>query len=253
MKITFLGTGTSDGVPMIGCKCEVCRSRNKKNKRLRSSILITHKDKNYLIDTSIDFREQMLRENINHIENIFYTHSHADHTYGIVDIRAINWAMNNKTIDCYGNKETMDDLSKRYDFIFNPIQRGGGLPSIKFKIIDKPMQIDGLTIIPINILHGILPILGYRFNNFAYITDASKIEKSSLDIIKDVDVLVINTLRYRDHSTHFGAQTAVDIIQSLNVKRTYLTHMTHDINHNKFLHELPKNIKPAFDGLKIYI
>ncbi len=253
MKITFLGTGTSDGVPMIGCKCRVCKSRNKKNKRLRSSVLITHEDKNYLIDTSSDFREQMLRENINHIENVFYTHAHADHTYGIVDLRAMNWIMDNKTINCYGNKETMDELYERFNFIFNPVQRGGGLPNLKFDVIDKPMTIDGLTITPINVYHGVLKILGYRFNNFAYITDASKIEDSSLELINGVDTLVFNALRYRNHTTHYGAQTVVNIVEKLNVKRVYFTHMTHDIDHNKFLRELPKNVEPAYDGLKIYV
>ncbi len=253
MKITFLGTGTSDGVPMIGCKCPVCRSHNKKNKRLRSSVLISNGDTNHLIDTSSDFRQQMLREGVDHIENVFYTHAHADHTYGIVDLRAMNWIMGNKTINCYGNKETMDELYERFNFIFNPVQRGGGLPNLKFGVIDKPMTIDNLTITPIKVWHGILKILGYRFNNFAYITDASKVDDSSLRIIDGVDTLVFNALRYRDHQTHLGAQAVVNIVEKLNVKRVYLTHMTHDIEHNKFLKELPKNVEPAYDGLKIYV
>ncbi len=253
MEIIFLGTGTSDGVPMIGCKCKICQSKNKKNKRLRSSIIIKHEDKNYLIDTSIDFRQQILRENIDSIDTVFYTHSHADHCNGIVDLRAINWAMGNKSIDCYGNEETMNNLKDKYDFIFNPIQRGGGLPSLNFNIIENTIKKNGLIITPIKVMHGILPILGYRFNNFAYVTDASKIEESSLDLIKGVDVLVLNALRYRNHSTHFGAQTAVDLIQSLDVKQAYLTHMTHDIDHNKFDKELPSNISPAYDGLRVFV
>ncbi len=254
MKITFLGTGTSDGVPMIGCKCRICRSHNKKNKRLRSSVLITYKDQNYIIDTSSDFRQQMLREQINHIDGVFYTHAHADHTYGIVDLRAMNWIMGHKTINCYANKETIDEIYNCFNFIFNPnTQRGGGLPDIKLHIIDKPMVIDDLTITPIKAYHGKLKILGYRFNNFAYITDASKIEDSSLELIKGVDTLVLNALRYRNHTTHFGAQTALDIVEKLNVKRVYFTHMTHDIEHNKFSRELPKYVNPAYDGLKIEV
>lgn len=254
MKITFLGTGTSDGVPMIGCKCPVCKSRNKKNKRLRSSVLISHENNNYLIDTSSDFRAQMLREKVNHIESVFYTHAHADHTYGIVDLRAMNWVMGNKTINCYGNKETMDELYDKFSFIFNPnTQKGGGLPNLKFDVIDKPMTTSNMTITPINVYHGRLPILGYRFNNFAYITDASNIEDSSLKLIDGVDTLVFNALRYRNHGTHYGAQSVVNIVEKLDVKRVYLTHMTHDIEHNKFLRELPKNVEPAYDGLKIHV
>lgn len=253
MEITFLGTGTSDGVPMIGCCCSVCKSKDKRDKRLRSSLLIKNDIKNYIIDTSLDFREQMLREKIRHIDKVFYTHSHADHIAGIVDLRSINCAMDGKVIKCYGNKETIEELKIKYDFFFNPPQKGGGLPLTNFEIIEKAIHIDGIKITPLKVWHGILPILGYKFNEkFAYITDASKLEADTLKEIKGIDTLVINCLRYRPHSTHLSAQEVVDIVLSLGIKKVYLTHMTHDIGHRKFTKDLPKNIKPAYDGMKIY-
>ena len=252
MKITFLGTGTSDGVPVLGCNCEVCTSKDRRDKRTRTSIVINYNNKNYIVDTSLDFRYQLLREKIKNIECVFYTHHHADHSSGIVDLRALNFTMR-KSIDCYGNKSTMEILADKYDYFFNPVQKGGGLPQVHFYHISEPFELDGLKITPIPVKHGILSILGYRFNDFSYITDSSYISESSLNIIKGSKVLVLNALRYRGHSTHLSLQEAVNIADSLQIKKVYFTHMTHDILHRRLLKELPKNMQPAYDGLSFVV
>lgn len=253
MKITFLGTGTSDGVPMIGCKCRSCKSKDKKDKRTRSSVIITENNKNYIIDTSLDFRYQMLREKIDHLDVVFFTHAHADHTSGIVDLRSVNFAMNGKTINCYGNEETMNTLKEKYDFFFNPLQIGGGLPQVEFHNIKGKLKFDNITITPIPIKHGVLNIFGYRFNNFTYITDSSFISDESFKLIEGSEILVLNALRYRPHCTHFSIQEAVDIAEKTGIKEIYFTHMTHDILHKKLEKELPNNMHPAYDGLKLYL
>lgn len=250
MKITFLGTGTSDGVPMIGCKCKVCSSKDKRDKRLRASILIQNKGKTYTVDTSLDFRAQMLKEKVSELEAVFYTHQHADHTSGIVDLRSLNFAMN-KPIDCYGNTETMDILKDKYDYFFNPVQIGGGLPQVNFHIIEKPMQFGDMKVVPIPIKHGVLNILGYRFDNFVYITDASFISEESFKLIEGTKILVLNALRYRPHHTHLSLQESVNIADRIGAKKTYFTHMTHDVLHKNLEKELPKNMFPAYDGLTI--
>lgn len=252
MKITFLGTGTSDGVPMIGCKCKVCSSKDKKDKRTRSSILIQHNNKNYIVDTSADFRYQMLREKIDRLDAVFYTHSHADHTSGIVDLRSLNFIMHDY-IDCYGNKKTMDILRDKYDFFFNPVQIGGGLPQVVFHDIENTMMFDDIEVTPIPIKHGILDILGYRFNNFTYITDASFISDESFKLIEGTEILVLNGLRYRPHHTHLSLQESVNIADKLGVKKAYFTHMTHDVLHRHLERELPANMHPAYDGLIIEV
>ena len=252
MKIIFMGTGTSDGVPMIGCKCKVCTSKDKRDKRTRSSVLINHNNKNYIIDTSADFRWQMIRECIDNLDAVFYTHAHADHTSGIVDLRSLNFIMN-RSIDCYGNKDTMNTLRDKYDFFFNPIQVGGGLPQVVFHIIEKDIIFDDLKVIPIPVEHGVLNILGYRFNNFTYITDASFIKDDSLKLIEGSEVLVLNGLRYRPHHTHLCLQQSVNIADKLGIKKVYFTHMTHDVLHRHLEKELPINMYPAYDGLTIEI
>lgn len=253
MTITFLGTGTSDGVPMIGCDCDVCLSRDKRDKRLRSSVLITSKNKNYIIDTSSDFREQMLKHKVKNLECVLFTHHHADHVSGIVDIRALNFAMGGRSINCYGNDETINTLKDRYSFFFNPAQMGGGLPLVNFTTIDSALQINDLTITPLKINHGKLNILGYKINNLAYITDASFIPEETIEQVKGVDVLVLNALRYRSHGTHLSIREAVDIADIIGARETYFTHMTHDVSHKRLSRELPHGLHPAFDNLKLEI
>lgn len=252
MKIIFLGTGTSDGVPMIGCKCNVCKSKDKRDKRTRSSVLIQHKNKNYIIDTSLDFREQMLREKVDSLEAVFYTHHHADHSSGIVDLRSLNFMMH-RHIDCYGNKDTMDVLKDKYDYIFNPVQIGGGIPDLEFHIIENATKFDDITVTPIPVKHGILNILGYRFNNFTYITDASSISDENIKLIKGSEILVLNGLRYRPHSTHLSLQESVNIADTIKAKKTFFTHLTHDVLHKNLEKELPKSMYAAYDGLTLEI
>ena len=251
MKVTFLGTGTSDGVPLIGCKCDICRSKDKKDKRTRSSIMITHNNKNYLIDTSIDFRYQMIREDVDELEAVFYTHHHADHVSGIVDLRSLNFVMGGKVINCYANEPTLDNLKEKYEYFFTPTQLGGGLPKVLFHQIDKPILLDDIKITPLKVLHGNMNILGYRFNNLAYITDASFISEETLKLLEGTETLILGALRYKPHPTHMSLQEAVDISNIIKPKVTYFTHMTHNVKHSELSKQLPKNIYPAYDTLKI--
>lgn len=253
MRVTFLGTGTSDGVPLIGCKCDICRSTNKKNKRTRSSIMITHNYKNYLIDTSIDFRYQMIRENVDSLEAVFYTHNHADHVSGIVDLRSLNFVMGGKTINCYANEPTLNNLKDKYDYFFKPTQLGGGLPKVLFHQIDKPLLFDDIKVTPLKVLHGNMNILGYRFNNFSYITDVSFISDETLQLLEGTEVLVLGALRYKPHPTHLSLQEAADISNIIKPKATYFTHMTHNVEHKELSRQLPKNMYPAYDSLKIEV
>lgn len=254
MKVTFLGTGTSYGIPMIGCDCKVCRSSFSENKRLRSSILVSYNDRNILIDTTPDLRTQMLRADVRHVDAVLFTHHHADHLFGLDDVRIFNH-LQNSSIPCYGNKITVDAVCQAFEYVFNPnTPKGGGLPRLEIHRFDSPVDLFGRTVIPIPVYHGTLPILGFRWANFAYITDCSDIPAESLNLVKGVDTLVLNGLRYRTHPTHFSIGQAIDIIQQhIKPKRAYLTHISHDIDYHDLEIELPESIELAYDGLIIDI
>ncbi len=251
MHLTFLGTGTSHGIPVIGCKCNVCRSKNKKNKRSRSSVWIRGTACSILIDTSLDFRNQALENNITDVDSILYTHSHADHLHGLDDVRIF---CRGKSIATYGDSKTLSDIKKRYSYIFRKTQKGGGKPSLELKTIGKNgVKIGEISVIPIPIQHGRLKILGYRLNNIAYLTDCSHIPEKSITLLQKLDVLIIGALRYKKHKTHFSISEAVEAIERLSPKRAYLTHLCHDIDHDVLLKKLPEKIEPAYDGLEIEI
>lgn len=262
MKITFLGTGTSHGIPVIGCDCEVCRSNKKENKRFRSSIFIETDENKILIDATPEFRLQAIRANITHLDFALITHAHADHIHGLDDLRSLT---KKKKLNVYGNKETIDDIKKRFSYIFKSNNIGGGKPNIDFKLLDnnhhppkrnkkeKDPELMKNKIIPIPVKHGNLDIYGYRIDNFAYITDCSFIPVSSMKLLEGIEVLTLGALRYRPHITHFSIEQAVDIIEKLGCKMGYLTHFCHDIEHRKLEKELPMHIRPAFDTLQINI
>lgn len=251
MKITFLGTGTSQGVPVIGSNHPVSRSTNTKDKRLRTSALISWGDTNIAIDCSPDFRQQMLRNDVKHLEAILFTHEHADHTAGLDDIRPFVYHQGDMPI--YGLKRVINELRTRFAYIFATENRYEGAPSVIVnEVSTAPFELQGKTIVPIAVQHGKLPILGYRIENLAYITDAKYIADSELEKLKGLDVLVLNCLRDEMHPTHLNLTEALAIIAVLKPKRTYFTHISQTFGfHDEVQRRLPENVYLAYDNLAI--
>ena len=252
MKLTFLGTGTSTGVPSIGCDCETCMSDDARDKRLRVSILIEHRDKKILVDTSIDFRQQALRAQISHLDAVFITHCHVDHVFGLDDIRPLNFR--HGPMGVYANEIAWIDLRRIFQYIFNPTHFGGGLPQLLPHIVEPGAQFcigEDLEITPLEVTHGILPVIAYRFNDFAYATDLKTIPSVSMDGLRDLDVLVLDCVRIKPHSTHLCLEEALDIITDLRPKRAFLTHLNHDIMHERDSCLLPDNVQFGYDQLVV--
>ncbi len=260
MKITFLGTGTSQGVPIIGCKCAVCDSVNPKDHRLRSSVMIEEKGKRFIIDTGPDFRQQMLREKVDGITAVIYTHEHRDHVAGLDDIRAFNFIMKKK-IDLYMTEKTRESIHRQFEYIFTE-KKYPGIPEINIHIIDeKPFTIEGVTFTPILVKHLHLPVLGFRVGNparpaggFSYITDANFIPEEEKKKIYGSEVLVLNALRKEKHVSHFNLEEAIAQAKELKCKKTFFTHISHQMGlHEEVEDELPENIHLAFDGLHLML
>ena len=253
MKITFLGTGTSQGIPIIGSTHPVCLSNDKKDKRLRSSIMLEWETYRYIVDCGPDFRQQLLREKVNDIDGIIFTHEHADHTAGLDDIRPFCHKMGNVPI--YVPERIADNLQMRFYYIFTKENRYPGAPSVKMQMIyNKPFQLNGKTFLPVEYYHGNILIFGYRIDNFAYLTDFKSIEEDEKKKLKNLDVLVINALRLEPHPTHLNLEDALALIKDLNPKKAYLTHMSHRLGfHEEVQKQLPKNVFLAYDGLQIMI
>lgn len=253
LNITFLGTGTSQGIPMIASNDPVCLSKDSKDMRLRSSILISWEGSNFVIDCGPDFRQQMLRENVQNLQGVFFTHEHADHTAGMDDLRPFCYQIGEMPI--YLNKQTLKNLEKRFEYIFTKVNRYPGVPSVTPIIFDdQPFIVKGLEVCPINFLHGNLTVSGFRFQDFAYLTDVKSISKNEINKLKNLDVLVVNALRIDPHPTHFNLQEALDFVAEIQPKKTYFTHISHKLGfHKEVSKKLPKNVFLAFDGLKISV
>lgn len=253
--VTFLGTGTSQGVPMIACDCEVCQSTDPKDKRLRSSVLLTINGKNYVIDTGPDFRYQMLREHIKDIDGILFTHEHKDHIAGLDDIRPFNY-LQHKDINLYCYDLVEKAIRRDYYYAFGE-HKYPGVPSLNILPIDKDHSFqlnDEIDVHPIEVMHYKLPVLGFRIGDFTYITDCKTIEPKELEKIKGTKILVINTLHERPHISHLTLQEALDIIHIIQPENAYLTHISHSFaKHEAILKKLPRNVYPAYDGLKLTI
>ncbi|MDB5282358.1 MAG: fold metallo-hydrolase [Bacteroidota bacterium] len=253
MEITFLGTGTSGGVPLIGCQCRVCKSTDPRDKRLRSSLLIKTTDLTVAIDCGPDFRQQMLREDVRNLDAIIMTHSHKDHTGGLDDIRAFNY-INKKAMDIYCDYATELGIKDQYSYIFTETDYPY-LPQINFiRINDSPFNVGKLNVMPIEVLHGKMPVKGYRFGDFTYVTDAKTIAEKERAKIRGTRVLVVNALRYEDHYSHFTIGEAIELAEDIKPEVTYLIHMSHQFGlHAEQEKKLPPHIRPAYDGLKINV
>ena len=252
MKLTFLGTGTSTGVPSIACDCETCLSDDPRDKRLRASILIEHRDKKILVDTSSDFRQQALRAEIRRLDAILITHCHVDHVFGLDDIRPLNFRYG--AIGVYANETAWVDLRRIFQYIFEPSHFGGGLPQLVPHTVvhDAPFMIgEELEITPLEVIHGKLPVIAYRFNDFAYATDLKTIPPDSMDGLRGLDVLVLDCVRIKPHSTHLCLDEALDIIADLKPRRAFLTHLNHDVMYERDSKLLPSNVQLGCDGLVI--
>jgi phosphoribosyl 1,2-cyclic phosphate phosphodiesterase len=253
MKLTFLGTGTSKGIPVIGSTNEVCLSNSIKDKRLRTSALISWGNFNFVIDCGPDFRQQMLRENISKIDGIIYTHEHADHTAGLDDIRPFTQRYGDLPI--YAYERVLQNLEKRFDYIFTTENKYPSAPSVLVNTIEnKPFVLGDLEVVPIEVKHGKLSIFGYRFDKLAYLTDVSFINDKEKEKLKNLTVLVINALRIKDHPTHFNLEKALQLINEVQPKKAYITHISHKLGfHTVVEKSLPENVFLAYDGLKIKI
>jgi len=254
MELTFLGTGTSQGVPVIACDCDICLSKDPKDKRLRSSAMITIQGKNYVIDSGPDFRQQMLRENVQDLRAILFTHEHKDHVAGMDDVRAFNFK-HQRDIDVYCDHNVQKALLREYPYVFSDFKYPG-VPEVKVHQIDKDQAftIDGVLFTPVEVMHYKLPVLGYRVGDLTYITDANYISEQEVEKIKGSKVLVINALRKRKHISHFNLEEALEFIERISPDRAYLIHISHLLGkHEDVSKELPENVFLAYDGLKIKI
>jgi phosphoribosyl 1,2-cyclic phosphate phosphodiesterase len=252
MKITFLGTGTSQGVPMIGCECEVCRSKDPLDKRLRTSILISNDGKNVVVDTGPDFRYQMLRENVKTLEAVVFTHEHKDHIAGMDDIRAYNY-LQQRDMDLYATSGVQEALKRDFFYAFNNSKYPGVPKAVLHEIHHgKRFSLIGLDFTPFEVMHLKLPVTGYRVGDFSYITDANFISEESKKIIRGSKVIVLNALRKEKHVSHFTLDEAVAMMQELSPEKGYFVHMSHQIGmHEEVNKSLPENIRLAYDGLVI--
>ncbi len=252
MTITFLGTGTSQGVPVIACGCEVCTSADKRDKRLRSSILVEG-DKTVVIDSGPDFRYQMLRANVQHLDALVFTHEHKDHVAGMDDIRAFNYKQNSP-IDVWAEERVQAAIKREFHYIFTEFKYPG-IPQVNLNTItDQPFLIGDIKFIPIEVMHYKLPVKGFRINDFTYITDAKTISDSEKELIKGSSILVINALQKQTHISHFTLEEAIAFAQEIGAERTYFTHISHRLGrHEDISKDLPPGIELAYDGLKLEI
>ena len=263
IRVTVLGSGTSHGVPAIGCDCEVCRSADPRDTRTRPSILIqipgtdphpfADAVRSILIDTSTDLRTQAIANDVRRVDAILFTHTHADHVFGIDDVRRFN-QMQKTAIPCFADAETVGALRKMFAYIFEPPkQQGGGLPRLSLFPIAGPFTLGGLDIIPVPLFHGVLPVLGFRVGSFAYLTDCNRVPDASIELLSGVRTLIIDALRHRPHSTHFSVNEAIEMAARIGATRTYFTHICHDLPHAATCASLPPGVELAYDGLVLEI
>ena len=250
MEVLILGSGSSAGTPVIGCRCETCTSDNPRNRRSRASVLVTVNGHALLIDTGPDLRQQALREGIGRVDAVLYTHPHADHLNGIDDLRAFCFHQR-AAIPIYGNPFTLADIQNRFSYCFFPPSNYWDKPVLDARPVEGPFEFHGIEITPLTVLHGKWPIYGYRIGNFAYITDVSEIPSETWPQLHGLDVLFLDCLRRVPHPTHFGFDQAVDHAKRIGASLTYLIHMTHELEYSAMSAALPDSIRVGYDGLRV--
>lgn len=251
MKVTFLGTGTSQGVPVIGCDCQVCKSLDFRDKRFRSSIHLEANGVSLVVDTGPDFRMQMLRAGVKKLDAVIFTHEHKDHTAGLDDIRPYNFSQQ-MDIPIFGRRQVLEQIQQEYSYIFSA-KKYPGVPQVNaIEITENPFRVNGLSIIPIPVLHYKLPVLGFRFGDFSYVTDANFIPEDSMKLLEGTEILILDALQKDSHISHFTLDEAVEIAQKIGAKKTYFTHISHRMGlHEQIDRELPEGIALGYDGLEI--
>jgi len=254
VRVVFLGTGTSHGVPMIGCDCDVCRSEDPRDKRTRSSIVIVLDDgTSILIDTTPDLRAQALAHRLRRVDAVFYTHSHADHLTGLDELRRFN-ALRGGPIPVYADDPTLADVRRLFSYAFDPLTpRGGGVPALRLWTIGGPFCLGRQEVVPVPIFHGRRTILGFRLGRLAYLTDCSAVPDSSFRLLEGLDVLVLDALRRRPHPTHLTVDDAIALSRRIGASRTFFTHIAHDLGHVETSAGLPDGVALAYDGLALDI
>jgi phosphoribosyl 1,2-cyclic phosphate phosphodiesterase len=251
LQVTFLGTGTSHGVPMIGCDCAVCRSADPRDARLRPSILVRAGSTAVLVDAGPDLRLQALRHDLRRVDAIVFTHGHADHILGMDDVRRFN-ALMKGPMACYGDARTLDDIRRTFHYVFDPATpKGGGLPALELRPIDGPFTVGDVAVQPVPLWHGARPILGFRFDRFAYLTDCNRIADAAWPLLEGLDTVVIDALREQPHPTHFSLGEAVEAARRIGAPRTLFTHMCHHLPHEATNAKLPPGMRLAYDGLTL--
>jgi phosphoribosyl 1,2-cyclic phosphate phosphodiesterase len=248
MRVTVLGSGTSAGVPTLGCRCAVCRSTNPRNKRMRSCAYIEYCNSRFLIDCGTDFRTQALAYGVEDVDFVLITHTHTDHVGGLDDLRAFNM-VHGHAIDLYATPESLAEIRRRFSYCFQPPPPGGGIPEFNVHEIQGDFEVRGIPVRPVRVFHGKMPIIGFRLERFAWLTDVSSIPESSFELLRGVKILVTSALRHRPHPTHMSLREAVAVAQRVGAEQTYFIHMCHDLEHEATNALLPPNIQLAYDGL----
>lgn len=255
MRITFFGTGTSQGVPVIGCHCAVCRSSDPRDKRLRTSALIEAEGQKILIDAGPDFRSQMLRSGTEHLDAILLTHNHKDHTGGLDDVRALNF-LERRSFPIYCEEYVQESLKMEYDYAFDSAKIYPGSPRFLLQTIgpDRPFAVNGVEVIPVRAYHAKLPVLGFRIGDIGYLTDANRIPEEEFEKLRGLEVFVINCVTYRPHPSHFGLDEALSVIERVGAKKSFITHISHSLApYLQFAPTLPEGVYPAYDMLTVEV
>jgi phosphoribosyl 1,2-cyclic phosphate phosphodiesterase len=249
--LTVLGSGTSMGVPTIGCDCAVCHSSDPRDRRTRPSVLVEYDGRTVLIDTTPDFREQAIRENIKHLDAVLYTHTHADHLLGIDDLRPLSFLHKPNRLPLYAHPDAAEFIRNMFKYIFVADYKFGGLPLVEMKPIEGPLELFGATFTPITLIHGEAEIYGFRFGSAAYLTDHSDIPETSLKQLEELDVLFLDALRYKPHPTHSTVGHSLQTVERLKPRRAFFTHICHDLPHEATNASLPENVRLCYDGMKL--